>query len=115
VLPQELGANPINFNAGDTPVFVFRDPQGFARAFDRRIDVDLMPPFRTARGAGRKGAAFIDAYTDTAWSVAGVAMDGDLKGRKLTPVPIEEDLTWDVMRYWYPKLELQRSTTKPSR
>jgi hypothetical protein len=115
VLPEELNANPINFNAGDTPVFVFRDPAGVARAFDRHVDVDLMPPFRTARGAGRKGAAFIDSYTDTAWSVIGVAMDGEMKGRKLTPVPVEEELTWGVMKYWYPKLELHHPATQPTR
>jgi hypothetical protein len=115
VLPDELNANPINLNAGDTPVFVFRDPQGVARAFDRHVDVDLMPPFRTARGEGRKGAAFIDNYTETAWSVTGVAMDKELKGKRLTPVPVEEDLTWGVMKYWYPKLELHHPTTRPSR
>ncbi len=115
VLPEELNANPINISAGDTPVFVFRDPAGVARAFDRHVESDLMPPFRTARGEGRKGAAFIDSYTDTAWSVAGVAMDGELKGRKLTPVPIEENLTWGVMKYWYPKLELHHPATRPSR
>ena len=54
-----------------------------------------MPPFRTARGEGRKGAAFIDSYTDTAWSLTGVAMDGEHKGKKLTPVPIEEGKTID--------------------
>jgi hypothetical protein len=115
VLPEELNANPINIRAGDTPVFVFRDPAGVARAFDRHVESDLMPPFRTARGEGRKGAAFIDSYTDTAWSVAGVAMDGELKGRKLTPIPIEEGLTWGVMKYWYPKLELHHPATRPSR
>jgi hypothetical protein len=71
--------------------------------------------FRTARGEGRKGAAFIDNYTETAWSLAGVAMDGEYKGRKLTPVPVEEGLTWGVMKYWYPKLELHHATTRPSR
>ena len=115
VLPEELNANPINLNAGDTPVFVFRDPAGVARAFDRHVEPDLMPPFHSARGAGRKGAAFIDRYTDTAWSVAGVATDGELKGRKLTPVPVEEELTWGVMKYWYPKLELHHPSTQPSR
>ena len=115
VLPEELSANPINLNAGDTPVFVFRDPVGVARGFDRHVDVDLMPPFRTARGAGRKGAAFIDAYTDTAWTLAGVAMDGEMKGHKLTPVPVEEELTWGVMKYWYPKLELHHPATQLSR
>jgi hypothetical protein len=115
VVPDELGSKPINLNAGDTPVFVFRDPDGVARAFDRHVDIDLMPQFRTARGEGRKGAAFIDNYTETAWSLAGVAMDGEHKGKKLTPVPIEEGLTWGVMKYWYPKLELHHATTRPSR
>ncbi len=115
ILPDELNANPMNINAGDMPVFVFRDPAGVARAFDRHVESDLMPPFRSARGAGRKGAAFIDSYTDTAWSVTGVAMDGELKGRKLTPVPVEEELTWGVMKYWYPKLELHHPTTQPTR
>lgn len=115
VLPEALNANPINLNAGDTPVFVFRDPQGIARAFDRHVESDLTPRFRTARGEGRKGAAFIDNYTETAWSVEGVALDGDLKGRRLAPIPLEEDLAWGVMKRWYPKLELHQSATQPSR
>ncbi|HEV2295232.1 MAG TPA: DUF3179 domain-containing (seleno)protein [Tepidisphaeraceae bacterium] len=115
VLPEALDAKPLNLIAGGTPVFVFRDPAGVARGFDRHVEYDLMPPFRTARGEGRKGAAFIDGYTETAWSIAGVAMDGDLKGRKLTPVPIEEELPWGVMKYWYPQLELYRPTTQPLR
>ncbi|MGB7160060.1 MAG: DUF3179 domain-containing (seleno)protein [Tepidisphaeraceae bacterium] len=115
VLPEELNANPLNLNAGDSPAFVFRDPNGALRAFDRHVEPDLMPPFRTARGEGRKGAAFIDNYTETAWSLAGVAMDGELKGRKLTAVPVEDDLSWGVMKYWYPRLELHRATTQPSR
>jgi hypothetical protein len=115
VLPEELSANPLNLAAGDAAVFVFRDPAGAVRAFDRRVDVDLNPPFRTARGEGRKGAAFIDNYTETAWSVAGVAMDGDLKGKKLAPVPVEEDLNWGVMKHWYPTLELHHPTTRPTR
>ena len=115
VLPDELNANPINITAGDSAAFVFRDPQGVGRGFDRHVEPDLMPRFRTARGEGRKGAAFIDDYTDTAWSLAGVAMDGELKGRKLTPVAVEEGLTWGVMKYWYPTLELHPATTRPSR
>lgn len=115
LLPDELNANPINLTAGDTPVFVFRDPGGVPRAFDRHVDVDLMPRFRTARGEGRKGAAFIDNYTETAWSVDGVALDGDLKGRRLTRVPIEEELLWGVLKYWYPELEMHHPATQPSR
>jgi hypothetical protein len=114
IVPAEMNANPLNLNAGDTPVFVFRDPAGALRAFDRHVDIDLMPPFRTARGEGRKGAAFIDNYTETAWSVDGVAMDGDMKGKKLARVAVEEDLTWGVMKYWYPRLELHHPATQPS-
>lgn len=118
VLPEDLNANPINLTAGDASVFVFRDPAGVSRAFDRHVESDLTPRFRTARGEGRKGAAFIDNYTDTAWSIAGVALDGELKGRRLTPVPIEEGLTWGVMKHWYPALELHRAAaaaTQPAR
>ena len=53
---------------------------------------------------------FIDAETNTAWSAAGVAVESDAvpKGTKLRPLEVEEDLVLDVMKHWYPTLQLAK-------
>lgn len=104
--PEAVTAAPMNFVAGDVPMFVFRDEKGVARAFDRRIEIDLSPRFKKNTDPRRKNAAFIDVDTNTGWSAAGVAVDGERKGQKLTPIPIDEELYWGVMKRWYPDLKL---------
>jgi hypothetical protein len=104
--PELIGSSPVNLMAGDAPIVVFRDEKGIARAFDRRIEIDLSPRFRLNTDSRRKNAFFIDADTDTGWSAAGVAVDGERKGQRLTPIAIEEDVYWGVMKRWYPTLEL---------
>jgi hypothetical protein len=113
--PGEVGLEPMNLSAGGVPVLLFRDgATGEVRAFDRRIEADLSPQFRAARDNARreKGATFVDADTNTAWTAHGVAVDGERKGHKLRPVPVEEALYWGVMKFWYPGLELVRQPMK---
>jgi hypothetical protein len=105
-----LGVSPVNASADGTPVMAFRDPQtNVARAFSRRVVDDLAPTFALHRGPRRKAdAMFIDADTNSSWNTSGVAVDGtkDYRGRRLSPVPAEDDLYWGVMKYWYPDLQL---------
>ncbi len=116
LLAGEIGAEPMNLKAGDTPILLFRDGAGVVRAFDRHVESDLAPAFKRASDRRHKNAAFVDAYTETLWSIEGVALNGELKGRRLAPVPVEEDLHWGVMKYWYPQLALHRSVgaTRPA-
>ena len=30
----------------------------------------------------------------------------EFRGKRLPPVPVEDDLYWGVMKYWYPELQL---------
>jgi hypothetical protein len=107
---REMGDFPVNFSAGGTPVLLFRDKTtGAVRAFDRHIEADLAPRFSLNRDSRRKGM-FIDADTNTGWSSAGVAVDGEKHrlGRRLTPIDAQEDVYWGVAKYWFPELKLIR-------
>jgi hypothetical protein len=111
VRSDELGASPINATAGDVPVVVFRDKgTGEVRAFDRRIEKDLIPRFNPAPARVEKGktAAFVDSDTGSGWSVMGVAVEGDKewRGKKLEPVAVQEDVYLGPARFWCRDLKL---------
>ncbi len=106
---EQVGAVPVNLRAGKTGLLVFRDPRsGVIRAFDRRVEDDLVPMFRPTRDAKNPAAAFVDNDTGTGWSLDGVAVTGrkEYRGRRLAPAVVEDDLPWGVMKFWYPELEL---------
>src|SRR5205085_1642333 len=101
VREDQLTSSPMNVMAGSLPVLIFRDPgTQELRAYDRRIEEDLMPRFSLNFDRRRKGVFLIDADTNTGWSTAGVAVDGDkkMRGKKLRPIEIEQDLYWGVMK-----------------
>ena len=99
-----ITSEPMNETGGDVPVLVFRDPaSGTVRAFDRRIEADLIPQFRINPDSHRrKGAAFIDSDTDSGWTHAGVATDGASRGKRLSPVLVQEDVWSRAALYWHP-------------
>jgi hypothetical protein len=105
---------PLNLSTDDVPLLIFRDPQTRqVIAFDRRFEPDLWPQFKANLDSRRKGA-FIDADTNTAWSLSGVALDGERKGKKLKQFPVEENLYWGVMKHWYPRLTIEAPATQPA-
>lgn len=109
VLEREVTPAPINALAGDVPVLLFRDPAGRVAAFDRRIEPDLSPKFRTNTERKRsRSAAFIDADTNTGWTIEGVAVDAErpMRGRKLAAVPVQENVYWQPVRFWFGDLPL---------
>jgi uncharacterized protein DUF3179 len=120
-IPEEkITTRPMNVMAGKLPVLIFREAaSGEIRAFDRRIDEDLMPRFSVNIDPRRKLAALIDSDTNTGWNLDGVAVDGDKKrkGQKLKPIVVQEDLYWGVMKFWYPELEMTggETTNAPER
>lgn len=99
----------LNLSAGKTTVLLFRQASsGTLRAFDRHIEDDLAPRFTLATDPKRPEVALSDADTNTRWSSAGIAVEGppETHGKRLTALPVEEDLYWGVMRYWYADLRL---------
>ena len=108
MLSASLGAAPVNLSADESPVLVFRDPlTNVARAFRRKVD-DLSPRFKLSRDTSRKDVIFIDTDTNSGWNAAGVAVEGkkEFRGKRLPPVPVEDELYWGVMKHWYPGLQL---------
>jgi hypothetical protein len=109
-VPEEaIKSMPVNIMAGSLPVLVLRDPAtGAVKAFDRRIEEDLMPRFSLNTDRRRKNVLLVDADTNTGWSAGGVAIDGEKsrRGRKLRPVDVEEDVYLGVMKFWYPNLQV---------
>ena len=56
---------------------------------------------------GYDSALLIDSDTASGWNARGIAVDGDrsLRGQKLAPIVVDDELYWPVMKYWYPHLE----------
>jgi hypothetical protein len=100
--------------AGDIPLVFLRDPaSGRVKAFDRRIEKDLIPQFALNRDRRRKNVFMIDSDTNCGWSAAGVAIDGPDKhyhGRKLAPADLQADVWWGPVSFWNRDLRL---FTKP--
>ena len=108
---SRITPTPINIMLGELPVVIFRDKAtGRVKAFERRYadrQSKLLLNPSPARAA--KGVYLIDVATNSGWTTAGVAVDGDpaIIGAKLAPVTgFEEGLYYGVMREWYPTLEL---------
>ena len=109
VLSNQVTTAPLNVRVGEVAVLLFRDPQtAEIRAFDRRIEDDLIPTFRVNKDPKRKGAAFYDPDTGSGWDLHGVVVAGkkEFKDHRLQPLQVEEGLAWGIMKYWYPELEL---------
>jgi hypothetical protein len=108
LLASEIGNQPANVRAAETPLLVFRDAKtGDVHAFDRRVEADLIPRFVLNQDPKRKGI-FRDLDTNTCWSAGGVAVDGEKErlGHKLTPVAVQDQTYWGVAKYWWPNVEL---------
>ena len=115
VRADDISASPLNLRTGDVPVVTFRDSaSGEIRAFDRRLEIDLVPQFNPVRDAKRKekGVVMLDSDTNTGWSARGVAVDGDKqwRGKKLTPVDVRQDVYFSPAQFWYRDLTLYSPT-----
>lgn len=108
-VPSEaVTGTPLNLS-GKTPVLLFREAStGIVRAFDRHLDEDLSPRFSEASDPKHAEVMLADADTNTEWSAGGAAVEGpkETHGKKLTAVPVEGELYWGVMKFWYPDLML---------
>lgn len=106
---QRVPAAPVNIEAGNTPVLIYRDPKtGALRCFERRVDVDLFPKFTPANDPAHPKVFMTDQDTGSGWSSAGVAVestDPKRKGQQLSLLFADEGVYWGVMKFWYPDLQ----------
>lgn len=102
---------PINVSVGDVPAVLFREPgTDRIKVFERKFDGNSSrfvanPSVRRAT----KGVFMLDTATNSGWTIAGVAVDGEKEviGKRLQPIiSVEEGLYYGVMREWYPEIEL---------
>jgi hypothetical protein len=105
---EQLKAKLINTGNSFGPLLVFRDPSDASvKAFQRRVD-DLRPKFRANADNKRKNVAFIDADTGAGWNSSGVAVDGpkEFRGKRLAPVPTDDQVDWRSLKCWYTDLQI---------
>ena len=100
---------PLNLTAGPSAVLIFRSGMNQpAVAFDRHVEPDLSVRFARANDARRPNVTMTDSDTNTQWSAAGIAVNGpaETRGKKLASLPVQDDVYWDVIKFWYPSLQL---------
>jgi len=103
-----------NFHAGSTAVLLVSDPAtGLVRVFDRQVGEDLVTTFHPRRSAAAPTASMVDSDSGSFWTADGVAVDGPLKGQKLTPINMDENVYYDVVAPWFPGLKLTTPTQEP--
>jgi hypothetical protein len=78
--------------------------------------MQVWPRFEPKADADRPQVRFRDVDTGSLWTAAGAWAAGNAryKGKRLTPIPVDDDVDWTVMRYWYPDLILHRDSDKPA-
>ena len=105
IASEAITDRPLNLTSGRTSLLVVRI-DGQVRAFNRELPGDLVPRFAPGSDAKHKNVAWVDSDTNSQWSSAGTMVDGpkELHGYGMTPVPVEDDLYWNVMKCWYPDL-----------
>jgi hypothetical protein len=101
---SDVTTAPLNLVANDNPLLVFRGSDNVIRAFARQANGDLTPRFYPVSLPGHSTVAFTEADSKSYWAADGRAIDGLLKGEKLAPFDVDDSVSLDVMRYWYPTL-----------
>jgi hypothetical protein len=98
---------PMNFDSGQTPVLLVKI-NGVVHAFSRELPGDLIPRFSLTTDPKHKNAVWVDSDTNSEWSDTGTVVEGprEMMGTSLRQLPVENDLYWGVMKFWYPDLSL---------
>ena len=122
---SQLAAAPRNGNADGVPIAIFREqPDMLVRAFDRRTydhqgKLDLIVKFAPNLLHRRHPLAFfLDLGSNSGWNADGLCVDAPadakyLKGKRLDPLAVDDDLPWGVMKFWYPNLKLEIAPAVP--
>ncbi len=112
VLDADLASGPANF-ANPLVVLVRNPVTGVLAAFGRHVDEDLVPAFAARKFKKFPRAMMIDSDSGSAWTADGCAVDGPLKGNKLTPVDIEDGVYFSVAKFWFIHLPLLKPLPPP--
>ena len=103
-----LSGRPALADVDDGPVVLVRVSQSDAtlRAFGRKID-DAVAEFIPAANAKSADAYMLDPHNGATWSANGVAVGGSLqmRGRRLSALPVDDDVDYAVMKWWVPELQ----------
>jgi hypothetical protein len=107
---EAITDKPLNLTAGQTPVVLVR-VDGVVRAFRRQVQEDLRPRFYQTADAKHPTVVWTDDDTTAGWNADGLAVDGPagIKGIRLVPIPVEDDLDWAVEKFWLPGLILENA------
>jgi uncharacterized protein DUF3179 len=106
VLDSDIGADPLNLS--DPPRLFLRNPlTGAVSAFSRNIDQDLVSTFSSKSFKKFPNAMMRDTDSGSAWTSDGHAIDGPMKGKKLTPIEVEDGVYFNVAKLWFPGLKMQ--------
>lgn len=95
-----------NTEIGDASVAFVRDESGVMRCFDRRLERDLFLRFRPHVDPRTRQAVLLDPGTNSSWSLEGIGLDGETRGRRLREYTIEPAVSWSVLRRWRPDVPL---------
>jgi len=102
---------PLNLTIGQNAILLVR-LAGTVQAFNRELPGDLVPRFAPATDPKHPAVAWIDSDTNSEWNSKGEWVTGpaDMHGTVLASIPLEDDLYWNVMKFWYPDLHLATDT-----
>jgi hypothetical protein len=105
VASTSITDRPLNLTSGPTSLLLVRI-DGLVRAYDRELPGDLIPRFAPFTDVKNPNVAWIDSDTNSEWTASGSWVTGstDLHGQSLRPIPVEDGLYWNVMKFWYPDL-----------
>jgi hypothetical protein len=88
----------INDSIGDRHVMLASLHPFMARAFDRTVD-------GTVLDFEHRNGTMVDSQTGSVWDFEGTAVDGDLKGERLTRLPFDEGFWFEWIAF-HPETEL---------
>jgi len=107
-IPSEaITSRPLNLTSGQSEFLLVR-VNGIAKAYDRELPGDLIPRFSPFVDPQHKNVAWIDSDTNSEWTDTGVEVEGpkEMHGVVLKQIPVEDEVYWNVMKFWYPQLQL---------
>jgi hypothetical protein len=115
LLDSDLKSPTSNVESPGAALLLVRDGHtGSIVAFDRQVDNDLFPIFREKIFPKFPQATLVDADSGSAWTADGRAIDGPLKGDKLRPVDVDDEVYLGVLRIWYPSLKILTPMALPA-
>lgn len=102
-----LASEPLrNTEIEGTSVLLVRDDAGVVRCFDRRLANDLFLRLRLKHDPKNRRDVLFDPGSDTHWSLDGMGLDGETKGRRLREYVIEPAVSRGALQRWQPEIRL---------